>query len=218
MSARFARLRIATGGILLIASASCVRTAATRPLPGAVAPAASLPRIALPSQRQLIAFKWDYEDLDLIGRGDGAMRVAPPDSARLDLFMAGGLGSGAAALVGDTLRVPGMDIIRRYLPPVSLLWAALGRLEIPPLPDTVVRVEAGVVRGDIGKPVEWRVTANNGFLLRLDHVSSGRIIEWVTRDTTGHVEYHAPNSRRRLIITIIHAQTAEPFDSSIWSF
>jgi hypothetical protein len=199
------------------ALSACARTKAVMPLPGEVAPAASLPRIALEPTHRHLVFNWDYEDADLTGRGEGAARISPPDSARVDLFLGGGLG-GAAALVGDTLRTPGIDLIKRYLPPPAMLWAGLGRLTIPPLPDTVVRSEGDVIRADIGRPASWRVTVKNGQLIRLDRIDGGRIVEWVTRDSTGSLEYQVPGARRRLTIKVTQTRQVGGFDPSIFTF
>src|SRR3954471_17838412 len=104
-----------------------------RPAPGTVA-AVGLPKSELPASPELIVMQWELEDPDFIARGDAAARIAPPDTGRLDFFLGGGLGRGAALLVGDTLRFPSSadDMARRLVPPAPLLWASLGRLAIPP--------------------------------------------------------------------------------------
>lgn len=203
--------------VICAALSACARTKAVTPLKGEIAPAASLPRIVLELGHRHLVYNWDYEDTDLTGRGEGAARISAPDSARVDLFLGGGL-SGAAALVGDTLRTPGIDLIKRYLPPPTMLWAGLGRLSIPALPDTVVRAEGDVIRADIGRPVAWRVTVKNGQLIRLDRINSGRITEWVTRDSTGSLEYQVPAARRRLTIKVTQTRQVGGFDSSIFIF
>ena len=203
--------------VLLTALAACARGKVVAPLKGEIVPVASLPSIALEPGHRHLVFNWDYEDTDLTGRGDGAARISPPDSARVDLFLGGGIG-GAAALVGDTLRTPGIDIIKRYLPPPAMLWAGLGRLNIPALPDTVVRTEGDVIRADIGRPAAWRVTVKKGELIRLERIDSGRIVEWVTRDSTGSLEYQVPSARRRLTIKVTQNRQVGGFDSSIFTF
>jgi hypothetical protein len=203
--------------ILCAALSGCARGKALTPLQGEIAPVASLPPIALEPGHRHLVFNWDYEDTDLTGRGEGAARISAPDSARVDLFLGGGIG-GAAALVGDTLRTPGIDMIKRYLPPPAMLWGGLGRLNIPALPDTVVRSEGDVIRADIGRPAAWRVTVKNGRLIRLERIDSGRIVEWVTRDSTGSLEYQVPSARRRLTIKVTQNRQVGGFDSSIFSF
>src|SRR3954465_6325213 len=117
---------------------ACVPAAA--PLKGVLAPDRTLPSLALPPGHRHIVFKWDYEEGDIAARGDGSVRIAAPDSARLDFFLGGGLGAGAAILIGDSLRAPNAQLARRYIPPTPMMWATLGRLAIPALPDTVVRI------------------------------------------------------------------------------
>ena len=116
------------------------------------------------------------------GRGEGAARIASPDSARLDFFLAGGFG-GAAILIGDSLDAPGGDMVRRFIPPPTLMWAALGRVALPNLPDTVDSVIDGidVLRADIGNPVAWRLTFHGDTLVRAERVDGGRVAEWVER-------------------------------------
>ena len=67
--------------------------------------------------------------------------AAPPDSARLDFFLAGGLGGGRAVLVGDDLSAPGGAMVDRLVPPAPLMWGALGRLAVPPVADTAAAWE-----------------------------------------------------------------------------
>jgi hypothetical protein len=152
----------------------------------------------------------------MLTRGDGVARVAPPDSARLDLFLGGGFGSGAAVLLGDSLRAPGAELFQRAIPPTPLLWASLGRLRVPPLPDTTARVDGTVVRADIGRPVAWRVTISHDSLVRLERVRSGRVIQWVER-RNGIVRYRDEGARRLLSLTIVRTERGAEFDASIWN-
>jgi len=161
-------------------------------------------------------FKWDYEEGEIAARGDGAVRTAAPDSARLDFFLGGGLGAGAAVLIGDSLRSPHTELARRYIPPTPMMWAALGRLAIPALPDTVVRIDGNLLRADVGRPVQWRVTIREDTLVALEHISGGKITESVTRGPLGVLTYRAPAARRRLELTVLRDQPGS-FDASIWS-
>ena len=106
----------------------------------------------MPAGHRHLVFKWDYQEGDIAARGDGSIRTAAPDSARLDFFLGGGLGAGGAILIGDSLRTPNAALAKKYIPPPPLLWAALGRLSIPPLPDTVVKIDGALTRADIGHP------------------------------------------------------------------
>ena len=158
---------------VLLATIACAPTAA--PLKGVLAPDRSLPSLALPPGHRHVVFKWDYQEGDIAARGDGSMRIAPPDSARLDFFLGGGLGAGAAVLIGDSLRAQNAELARRYIPPTPMMWASLGRLAIPALPDTVVRIDGDLLRADVGRPVQWRVAIRGDTLVGLDHISRGKI-------------------------------------------
>ena len=205
------RLLILCSALIAVA---CVPSAA--PLPGVPAPDRSLPELALPTGHRQVVFKWDYEEGDMAARGDGAVRTASPDSARLDFFLGGGLGAGAAILIGDSLRAPRVDLVRRYIPPPPMMWAALGRLAIPALPDTVVKLDGDLLRADIGRPVQWRVAIRGDTLVALERISDGKIVDRLTRNANGSVVYESPGARRKLGLTILKEQPGS-FDDSIWS-
>ena len=194
-------------------------TACARPRAGALegdlAPERSLPAIELAAGHRRVVFRWDYEENALIARGEGAMRIAAPDSARVDLFLAGGIPVGRAVLIGDEIKSTSQPQVERFLPPPALMWAALGRLAIPPLPDTVITVEGELMHADIGRPTAWRVTIKGTRLMRLARLSSGRIAEVVTRDDGGRLLYEVPG-RRKLWLGIIRDEEVQPFDASIW--
>jgi hypothetical protein len=170
----------------------------------------------LPTGHRQIVFRWDYQEGDIAARGDGAVRTAAPDSARLDFFLGGGLGAGAAVLIGDSLRSPHAELARRYIPPTPMMWAALGRLAIPALPDTVVRIDGDLLRADVGRPVQWRVTIRGDTLVALERISAGKIVERLSRGANRVLTYNAPGARRRLELRILRDETGS-FDASIWS-
>ena len=204
-----------------VMAAICVAACAPRLRPLAGEPSsARLPRAELPPGHHLAVFRWELQDVDLSSRGEGAARVASPDSARLDFFLAGGIGSGAAALIGDDLRLPprGAELAKRLVPPAPLLWGALGRVAVPALADTVGRVDADTLRADIGTPVAWRLTFVRDTLRRVERVDNGRVVEWVERFADGHVRYRHPTSRRQLDLFVTRISEASAFDPSIWVF
>lgn len=200
--------------LIIAATLGCVPSAA--PLKGVLAPDRSLPALSLPSGHRHLVFKWDYQEGDIAARGDGSVRTAAPDSARLDFFLGGGLGAGAAVLIRDSIRSPHAELARRYIPPSPMMWAALGRLAIPALPDTVVRIDGDLVRADVGHPVQWRVTIRGDTLVGLEHISDGKITESIDRGAGGVLTYRAPGARRRLDLTILRDEPGS-FDASIWS-
>jgi hypothetical protein len=179
------------------------------------APDRSLPTLGIPMGHRQIVFKWEYQEGDIAARGDGSVRTAAPDSARLDFFLGGGLGAGAALLIGDSLRSPNPELARRYIPPTPMMWAALGRLALPPLADTVVRLDGDVLRADIGRPIQWRVAVRGDTLVSLQHVSGDRIIESMNRSPDSVVTYERPGARRTLRLTVLREQPGS-FDASIW--
>ena len=188
-----------------------------RPLPGAPAPAI-LPRGELAPGHWRVVFNWQLDDQDLTARGEGAARIAAPDSGRLDFFLAGGGASGAAVLIGDALRLPSQaeEFSRRLVPPAPLLWAALGRLAVPPARDTAVRVDADTLRADIGLPVAWRLTFVRDTLRRVERVDGGRIVEWVERFPAARVRYRDEVKRRQLELHITRTDDVSGFDPEIW--
>lgn len=209
------RRQLSFVGLLLVGlSVACVPR--LTPLKGEPVPASRLPRTALPPGHKSIIFSWDLEDRDMVGRGDGAARIAPPDSARLDFFLAGGFGGGAAVLLGDSVQAPGGDLIRRLVPPPALLWAALGRVALPNLPDTVIKVEGTTTRADIGSPVAFRLTFHGDSLVRAERVDGAKVVEWVERTDKTHIRYRNEKSRRTLQLTITRTDEAPRFDASIW--
>jgi hypothetical protein len=177
-----------------------------------------LPHGILPSGRRKIVFQWEMNDAELTARGEGVARIASPDSIRLDFFLGGGMGGGAAVLIGDSLSVPGPDMARRLVPPRALLWAALGRLDIPSERDTVVRVDGGVLRADIGTPVHWRASFRGDTLTRLERVDGGRLQEWVERTGDQKIYYRHESARRSLSLVIQRSDAVPAFDASIWHF
>jgi hypothetical protein len=197
---------------LTFATAACAPS--LHPLTGTPAPA-RLPRSELPVGHRQIVFDWELQDRDLAGRGEGVARIAAPDSARLDLFLAGGFGGAAAILIDDSLQVTGGSMARRFIPPIPLLWAALGRTAIPPLGDTTARVDGELLRVDIGNPTTWRLTFRGDSLLRLERVSGSHIVEWVERSGPT-VRYRSEQARRALSLTIKRVLEVPAFDASIW--
>jgi hypothetical protein len=151
-------------------------------------------------------------------RGDGLARLAPPDSARLDFAVSGGLGSGYAWLLADTVVSPqGGSRIRRYLPSAALLWAALGRLALPPTTDTTARVSGDTLRADLGDGKNvWRVGFAGPQLVELERLSGGRVRETVVRKDNDDIRFENPAAGRSLTLTHVRSDTVADFDPQIW--
>ncbi len=187
-----------------------------QPLRGVPVPA-RLPSAELPPGYSKVVFTWSYRDPDFGLRGEGVARIAPPDSVRLDFFVGGGVGGGGwAVLIGDEIHTPGRNPVRDMLPPPPLLWATLGRLHLPVLPDTTVRVDGDTLRADIGHDPKWRSTFVNDQLRRLEFIDGERLQQRVVRDTSGHVRYDHRSRRRSLQLTVQRVEPVSNFDAAIW--
>ena len=208
----FLRAPLAVILIAMMGGSACAPRAGS--LAGTPAPA-RFPSTELPPGRQRIVFRWDYIDQAIAAKGEGVARIAAPDSVRLDFFLDGGLGGGFAIVIGDSISTPGGDDVRRYLPPVPLLWASLGRLAVPALPDTVAKVDGGTLRADIGRNPSWRVTFAGDRLTRLEFIVDGRRLEWAGRNGA-EVRYQNERSSRSLTLRISSTDEASPFDPAIW--
>ena len=205
--------RLITAAVLAAVSVGCVPKAPV--LSGTVAPN-RLPAATLRDVHQRVVFDWRVREGLLSASGEGAARIAPPDSARLDLFLAGGFGSSHAILIGDTLYAPGGDRIRQMLPPPALLWASVGRLAVPPAADTTARASGDTLRADIGRDPVWRVTFVGDRLARLERIENGRVAEWIGRSAEGTVEYEHIQSGRSLRLRVTRTEEVPEFDASIW--
>jgi hypothetical protein len=214
-----APLGIAGALALVFSGTACAPRA--RPLSGEAVPASRVPSARLEPGHHRVVFRWKFEDGTVTARGEGVARVAPPDSARLDFFLDGGLGGGYAIVLGDAISTPNDAQARRYLPPPSLLWAALGRLAVPASPDTTARVDGGVLRADIGHDPAWRATFDDaGRHRRLERLEGGRIREWVARELgtggSGEVRYENAGAHRVLTLSIQRTLPDSEFDEAIW--
>lgn len=205
-------IAIPGAALLLLVPVACAPRAT--PLRGAVAPA-RLPSTALPPVHRKIVFHWSYRDREFRASGDGAARISPPDSVRLDLFVGEGVSGGAAVLIDQQLRTSGDRKVRDYLPPVPLLWASLGRLSVPPARDTTARVAGDTLRVDIGHDPRWRGIFIGDTLHRLELIDGDRIRQWMSRQGA-QVHYQQVRARRTLDLTITRVDTVPGFDATIW--
>ncbi len=173
-----------------------------------------LPTSAVPDEHTRLVFRWEYGDPIFSAKGEGVARIAAPDSVRLDFFADGGIGGGFAILIGQQLSTPANEDAMRYLPPVPLLWAALGRLQVSG-PDTTARLQGDTLRADIGKSPVWRVAFAGTGLVSLQRIDGGRLRESVVRDSS-RISYRNFGSRRRLTLTLTRRLADPPYDEAIW--
>jgi hypothetical protein len=220
--------RIALAGLCAFGGLLSCRPSA-RPLQGAPT-RAMLPPVMLSPRPALWKFTWSYKDETFESVGDGVLRILPPERARLDFFLRNGMSGGFAILIGDSLIVPGPDMVKRFLPPPTLLWAALGRLALPPTPDTIARTDGDTLRVDLGtlrgtdaskaQGRAWRLAFAGTVLARAERIEDGRIQEWMTRrrGANGEWELQYVHERppRRLSISVTDTSIVEGFDDAIW--
>ena len=199
-------------GTLLLALALGGCAPRVRPITG-VPFAGAFPVTALPPGHARLVFRWTYDDPLFAARGDGVARIAPPDSVRLDFFVDGGVGSGGAILIGDTLRTAAEDG-RRYLPPVPLLWAALGVFRVPGA-DTVARVDGDTLRIEVGSDPSFRAAFGGAGLVTLGRIAGGRLREQVRRDSATVVYRHF-SGHRSLTLSSLRRTSDSAFDAAIW--
>lgn len=181
---------------------------------------ARLPALQLPREYRQVVFRWEFAEQDMIARGDGVARIAPPDSARVDFFLDGGLGAGRAVLIDRDLRIPpAAEFARKFFPPAPLLWATLGRLAVPPGTDTIARQDGDTLRADITQSREdfWRIHVVRGALARVERISRGRIIEQIVRASDTRVRYDHLADRRSLTIDATRTFVPAGFPNEIWS-
>jgi hypothetical protein len=175
-----------------------------------------IPATRLDPGHSRLIFRWTYDDPLFAARGEGVARIASPDSVRLDFFVDGGVVGGSAILFGDSIITPPEADGRRYLPPVPLLWAALGVFRITS-PDTLARIQGDTLWVDLGTVQTWRAAFAGAGLASVERIDGGRRREMVRRDST-LVTYRSYSSRRRLTLSGLRRVPEKPFDPSIWRF
>lgn len=200
---------------MLLVTGACASLPRAGPLAGVPVPR-PLPETSLAPGCRRLVFDWQYQERVFSARGTGAARLAPPDSLRLDFFLENGASGGFVILVEDSLRLAVDDRTRRYVPPVPMLWAALGRVTVAAA-DTAVRLDGDTLRADVGQPPMWRLTFGQHGLTRMDRLRDGRIEETVERTDSTRVLYRQPGASRSLALSI-ERFLAEPscFDAAIW--
>lgn len=86
-----------------------------------------------PTRPVALRFKWTYRDDRRSGGGHGTLRLAPPDSMRVDWAAFLNAKTGAAVVIGDSLRWadPRADYPSSTARAIQLVWTALGIVRLP---------------------------------------------------------------------------------------
>ena len=200
--------------LLTTLAGGCASAPRAGPLTG-VPVARAIPDTRLPPGYRRIVFAWEYKERVFSARGDGAARLAPPDSVRIDLFLENGSNGGAVILIGDSLRTLAQDEARRSMPPEPLLWATLGVVRVTG-PDTVARQDGDTLRVEIGRNPTWRMTFGPTTLARMEQITGGRSEHVVERRDSTRVVYRQPAAGRSLVLTIRRTISELGFDAAIW--
>lgn len=193
-------------------------------MPASRAEFAALAARTAPARRELLRIRWRSDDGRIELSGSGAVRVAPPDSLRIDVAARLGIGRAALVLAGDSAWAEPADLVRRLLPDRFALWAALGVVRVP---DSEARPE---VLED-GERRFWRVTDAAGRLTTFE--MRGDTLLSVSRERAGVLVVRLRLLRRpgggvakaqvtdyerraRFDVDIVSRQPSEAFPREIW--
>ena len=177
--------------------------------------AAGVPDTKLAPGYRRIIFDWEYKERIGSAKGQGVARIAPPDSVRIDLFLANSENAGALVLIGDSLRAIAREAARESFPPQPLLWAALGVVRVT-APDTVARQDGDTLRVEIGSNPIWRMAFGAGRLGSMGRIAGGRVEEVVERRDSTRVVYRDHGAGRSLVLTMKQFIKETGFDAAIW--
>lgn len=200
-------------GAVALLFAACARAPMAGPLRGNPTSRPLPPTELAPGHWRLI-FRWHYRERVFSARGDGVARIAAPDSLRLDLFLDNGSSAGVMILIADSLTVGAQEGAERYVPPVPLLWAALGRVTMTGR-DTVVRLDGDTLRAEIGPSPTWRLAFGREGLVRAERIEDGRIAETVERTDSTRILYRQGGART-LTLTMQNRLRESAFNAAIW--
>jgi hypothetical protein len=229
----------ALAAALLTACAAASATAGTPPAGPAPAPAAgsasaaadpdsiaaALRRATLPSSPKQARFGWSLDEAGSRFSGRGVARYQAPDRFRLDLFGPRGESYLAAALVGETPRVPASVTERFRLPSPALLWAAVGVVRPPSSARLASATDEGgrvTVRYDLGAEGTLEYRARGGRLESLRRLKGSAVQESLEleRAADGAVRsarYRDWPALRNLNLTLESSTDAATFSDDVWS-
>lgn len=219
---------LSLAGVASLAGCGGGGVAAVAPLPDPGSSFEALESQTEPDSPAQIFFEWSLTEEGVRVSGRGVARVAPPDRARLDLFLPNGEAVAGAILVGDDLTLP-VSLPGDVLPPPELLWGTIG----------TIRLGAGaeVIRGDEledggvrlwarladGESVRYEVLG--GRVRRIEQMTAGGTVvkTLVARhDTEGRVPaeatYRDLTAFRELILTRDGMEYVDGFPADIWHY
>jgi hypothetical protein len=184
----------------------------------------------LPARHTLIRFRWKYRDRDKTYAGRATVRIAPPDSLRLDYAGPFNWGAGAAVVIGDsTVWADPEKNFRSLVPAVRMLWAGLG-IARPPAPGAVVlgaRAEGPDSSVRIWRFVQdedtldYRVAMGRARLFEAEWRRQGKVMARSRAELDGRAKPASaridfPEGPARFELTVGAVDTIAVFDSATW--
>lgn len=173
-----------------------------------------------------IVFSWTFTEENARFSGRGSTRVEPAYRARLDLFGPRGETYLAAAAVRDSLRLPPNMApgLRSIVPPIALLWTALGVLRAPEGSTLTATVRRGdtLVVGYAREDERWSFRSVAGRLQYAEWNGPGSGRRTVELRGTGAFNlpavavYRDWAAFRELTLTLDQANEAASFPADIW--
>lgn len=197
------------------------------PMPDAATTARGLERSTELVEPLQIRFAWHLNESGSRMDGLGVARVEPPYRARLDLFLENGETVLSAALVDGELRLP-PGAREDILPPVDLMWGALGVFRPAAGAELVggERLEGDAERLRYRRPSggELHYEVADGTLRAVEVLQGDDVIEWVRVSGTAEGEGRHPTEAtyrnlaefRELRITRQELESVERFDPGIF--
>jgi hypothetical protein len=230
---RFRRpfLRATRGGLLaalVAAGAACAPQLPSVPSgPPAADPRAvetELVRATTPDGPRQVNFTWELDEAGSRVRGRGVVRAEAPDRLRLDLFGPRGETYLAAALVGESFRVPPAVAERFPLPSPALLWGAMGVVRPPAggrLAGATATGGAASLRYELdgGETLELGAEAMRVRTLRRSGGSGALESVSISYSPAGalrRAEYRDRGAYRTLVLNVESITDAAPFPPATW--
>jgi hypothetical protein len=182
-----------------------------------------------PARQRLIRFRWKYRDAGKSYAGRAAVRIAPPDSLRIDYAGPFNWGAGAALVVGDsTVWADPEKNFRSLVPAVRMLWAGLGIVR-PPAPGAGVfglalsgPDSARIWRFVQGEDtLDYRLARGGARVLEAEWRRQGTVVarsraELDVRAMPASARIDFPEGPARFEFTVGSVDTMVAFDSATW--
>ena len=176
------------------------------------------PGRAVPAGAAATVFDGEYNEDMLGARGEGVARIGGARQ-RAPRFLPRRRAWAADMRSSSAVRASLREEPRPEHAPIApdAHGAAVGRVAVPPAPDTAAIVDGARPAADIGRDPMWRVTFEGGRLAALERVVGGKVVETLTRAADGAVRLpESPQSRDASHHPLTRDGPVPAFDASIW--